>query len=121
MKFMQEITEWKDGSTSNHLYVLDDSKDKMIAFRAVGTKEFKTFKAPIRIELRGRKFVEVGNTFGYVAPITVAIVPTWQVTGSKGEVYTVSKEDNGYTCSCSGFRFRGKCKHIDQIQNKVAA
>jgi hypothetical protein len=74
-----------------------------------------TFKAPIRIDVRGRTFKEVKNTFNYVEPHDENTAPTWTVTGSKGDKYTVTKEDNGFTCSCTGFQFRGKCKHIEQI------
>ena len=35
----------------------------------------------------------------------------WQVSGSKGSTYTVTKNRNGYTCTCPGFTFRKSCKH----------
>lgn len=117
-KFLQEITEWKNPAP-NHLYVVDDSKSKMIAYRPVGAVAFTTFKKPIRYEGRGRKFTEVPNTFGFTLAEPVVARQTWPVTGSKGEVYTVEKVDNNYTCTCSGYRFRGKCRHADQIANKV--
>lgn len=34
-----------------------------------------------------------------------------QVTGSKGEIYTVTKIGNKVSCTCSGHKFRGTCKH----------
>jgi uncharacterized Zn finger protein len=37
------------------------------------------------------------------------------VTGSKGNKYTVEKTENGMTCTCSGFKFRGNCKHTESI------
>ena len=118
-KFLQEITEWKNPAP-NHLYVVDDSKSKMIAYRPVGATAFTTFTKPIRYEGRGRKFTEVPNTFGFtVAPVAVPVHPTWSVLGSKGERYTVSKIDNSYSCTCSGYKFRGKCRHANQIANKV--
>jgi len=36
----------------------------------------------------------------------------WQVSGSKGSTYTVTKNRSGYTCTCPGFTFRKSCKHI---------
>jgi hypothetical protein len=50
-----------------------------------------------------------------------------QVKGSKGNTYTVSHSrldpeesyrqgcDYGWTCTCKGFQFRGKCKHLTQV------
>jgi hypothetical protein len=38
------------------VYLLDDGKSKMYAFRPFGTGTIKVFKNPIRIDLRGRKF-----------------------------------------------------------------
>jgi hypothetical protein len=36
----------------------------------------------------------------------------WQVSGSKGNTYTVTKNSSGYTCTCPGFTFRKNCKHV---------
>jgi hypothetical protein len=44
---------------------------------------------------------------------------TWPVTGSKGNEYGVTLHDKGFQCECSGFTFRGKCKHSTQVLNKV--
>lgn len=112
MKFLQEVTVWKNPAP-NHLYVVDDSKSKMIAYRPVGKTDFMTFKAPIRIDTRGRKFTEVKNTFGFKVEEAAPVGQTWSVTGSKGEVYTVEKIDKDYVCTCAGFKFRGKCRHIE--------
>lgn len=34
------------------------------------------------------------------------------VKGTKGDVYTVATENGKTTCSCSGFQFRGMCRHV---------
>ena len=120
MKFLQEITVW-DSTVPNHLYVMDDSKDKMLAYQPQGQTEFFKFKKPIKIDLRGRKFTEVKNTFGFKMEEEVPEGKQHKVTGSKGEVYTVTELRGEYNCTCSGFRFRGKCKHSEMIQNKVVA
>ena len=39
----------------------------------------------------------------------------FQVSGSKGNVYTVTKNKNGYTCTCPGFTFRKNCRHIAEV------
>jgi len=114
MKFYQETTEWKD-TIPNGVYLLNDSKTKMFAYVKPGSKAAFKFKNPINIDTRGRKFKEVENTFGYRVDTESPMYPQWTVTGSKGDKYTVEKTENGYTCSCSGFKFRAKCKHIDSV------
>lgn len=119
MKFLQEVTVWADPAIVNHLYVMTDSKDKMIAFKHASSAEFKVFKAPIRIDTRGRKFKEVANTFGFTVAEPEVEGRVHRVMGSRGEEYVVSELAGRYSCSCSGFKFRGKCKHAEMIQNKV--
>jgi len=34
------------------------------------------------------------------------------VTGSKGDIYTVTVDGNYKTCTCHAFQFRRNCKHI---------
>jgi len=60
-----------------------------------------------------------------VVPVaTCATNKNWstQVKGSKGAVYTVSYGpvmnqlvQYGYTCTCKGFKYRGRCKHINTV------
>jgi hypothetical protein len=92
----------------------------MYAYLAPGQTEVKTFKNFIRIDTRGRKFKAVPNTFNYTVPTEVAVNPSWVITGSKGDKYTVEKGDNGYSCTCSGFKFRGACKHVRQVEVATA-
>ena len=40
----------------------------------------------------------------------------WQVEGSKGNIYTVKLSDGVYTCTCPGFSFRRKCRHIEGVK-----
>ena len=112
MKVLLETTEW-DTKTSNHVYFLDDSKSKMFAYVKFGSGEPFKFKNPIRIDTRGRKFREVPNTWGFDIK-EKPVGRTWQVTGSKGDVYTVTEDAGTLTCSCSGFKFRGQCRHLTQ-------
>ena len=41
---------------------------------------------------------------------------TWEVLGSKGDSYKVTKTGNKFKCSCAGFSFRNRCKHIESIR-----
>lgn len=47
-------------------------------------------------------------------PIT-APQTEWQVSGSKGNTYTVKWAGNKYTCTCKGFMYRKHCKHVKEI------
>jgi len=116
MKFYQETTKWPDGF-ANGTYLLDDSKTKMYAYIRPGDTAIFRFKNPIRIDTRGRKFV--------IAPeqpesdVEATTNPErWEVTGSKGDLYIVTREEGVYNCSCSGFRFRGACRHVKEFESQ---
>jgi hypothetical protein len=121
MKAFLEITEWADTPFNcNHVYWMDDARNKMHAYARFGNPlDTQTFKAPIQIDTRGRKFVEVRNDI-YKWTSTVAEVtanPTWTIEGSKGAKYVVEKDGSVYNCTCAGFKFRGACRHIKEVQN----
>lgn len=119
MKFYQETTDYKDAIV-NGTYLLNDSKTKMYAFVRAGAKSVFRFKNPIQIDTRGRTFKLVNDTFGvdlseFERP---SQNPRWEVAGSKGNKYIVEKTENGLTCTCTGFKFRGSCKHLNMITDK---
>jgi hypothetical protein len=37
---------------------------------------------------------------------------TWEVTGSGGNRYLVTRDGSGWSCDCKGFQFRRNCRHI---------
>lgn len=37
------------------------------------------------------------------------------VEGSKGNKYTVTRNKQGWKCTCPGFGFRGQCKHVTEL------
>ena len=41
---------------------------------------------------------------------------TVRVPGSKGAIYEVAKDLSD--CTCPGFKFRRKCKHIEELRNQ---
>ena len=114
MKTLLEITQWADGNNVNHVYFMDDSKSKMFAYVKFGTGDPIRFKKPIRIDIRGRKFKDVPNTWKF----DIKEEPegrVWIVKGSKGDEYRVTEVNGNLSCTCSGFRFRGDCKHIKSV------
>ena len=120
MQYFQETTKWDDEKIRNHVYLLNNSKTKMIAFVSAGSTAAFTFKSPIGISTRGRTFRAVPNTFGYnmtsePEAVEAPAAESWTVAGSKGNTYTVQRDRNRLICSCTGFVFRNKCKHVEQI------
>ena len=114
MKWFAEITQWK-GSASNHVYLLNDSKSKMFAYVPVGSDQPKIFKAPIQIDVRGRKFRLNDVQFDISIKDELPAGRVWTVKGSKGDEYKVTELNGSYSCTCSGFRFRSDCRHIKQV------
>jgi hypothetical protein len=44
----------------------------------------------------------------------------FKVKGSKGDEYVVTYSQNkGWSCTCTGFGFRSKCKHIESKRNEI--
>ena len=117
MKWFAETTDYGD-AVPNGIYLLNDSKDKMFAFRPA-SGEIKTFRNPIRIDLRGRKFVVNPVQFKVGVKAEVPEGRVWTVKGSKGDEYKITELNGNLSCTCSGFRFRGKCKHEESIRQAV--
>ena len=115
MQFYQETTKWST-PVPNGIYLLNDSRTKMYAFVPAGHKTAKVFKAPLSIDTRGRTFVAVKGRYGVDLKEERPANPQWTVLGSKGDQYTVERTENGFTCTCSGFKFRGNCKHVKEIE-----
>jgi len=40
-------------------------------------------------------------------------VTSYSIAGSSGSTYTVTVHNDRWSCSCSGFVFRKRCKHLD--------
>ena len=114
MKWFAETTDYKD-TTPNGIYLLDDSKSKMYAFKPFGTGEIKIFRNPIRIDMRGRKFVVNSEQFKTELMEPEPEGRVIEVTGSKGDVYKVTELNGNLSCTCSGFKFRGDCRHVKSV------
>ena len=113
MKWFAETTEWKD-STPNGIYLLDDSKSRMYAYRSPRDAKIKVFKNPIRIDIRGRKFVINPVQFKTKLQEEKPEGRVIEVRGSRGDIYKVVELNGNYSCTCSGFKFRGSCRHVKE-------
>ena len=122
MKFYQEVTQWPESIVRNGVYYLNDSKTHMVGFQAAGESTMKKFRSPIRIETRGRKFQLLAMPgepdsvyFGEPARSTPA-PQAITITGSNGNQYSITKHGSTLQCTCSGFQFRRRCKHVGSIK-----
>ena len=52
---LQEITIW-DGLQENHTYYVDDKKEHLIAFKALGSDTIVTYNKPLKFNTSKRKF-----------------------------------------------------------------
>jgi hypothetical protein len=109
MVFVRETTQWTT-DTPNHVYILDDRMHHMIAYVPEGSRRVHRFKSPIAIDRKGRTFVPLD---GHAPKPTVT-----RVTGSQGQTYIVAPD--GSNCTCPGFQFRSKCRHVAEIQQKIS-
>ena len=112
MKFYKETTAWE---APNHIYLLTTDKSKMYGYIKSSTQENVVFKKPMRFDTRGRSFVEV-KELGEIDLHNLEVTERWEVKGSKGDTYTVERVDGTLRCSCTGFKYRGHCKHIEGIK-----
>ena len=106
MRAIKEITEWDIAyRMPNHTYLVDG--DKAIAYTPWHDGEAVYFDHPLTLVKSYRKFIELKDN-----PFDVQIKSNLiEVQGSKGQVYHVDP-DKG-SCTCTGYSFRGKCKHIN--------
>ena len=90
-----------------HLYYVND-KGKLVWFQ-VGdySRGLDKFSKPISFDKRGRKFTLIGKVPEEYDEVTI------EVKGSNGQVYQV--DPNKKTCTCTGFKYHGKCKHLKSI------
>ena len=111
MQALKEITQWPDRSTPNHVYLLDGNN--LVAYIRQGTQEPKYFKNPIKgFSKSGRKFETVSVDL-FEGPIGVRASNVKEVVGSKGDIYIVDMD--AATCTCSGYTYRGTCKHVKEL------
>ena len=65
---------------------------------------------------------DIGKYMVYERPKSRRIAKgekSWSVNGSKGSKYTVTLKNGLYSCTCRGFAFRRRCKHIEGIRNET--
>ncbi len=125
MKAFQEITEWdSDFAVPNHVYFLNDSRDKMYGYVQAGSDAVQAMRTPYRFHTRGRKFKEVKNVWNFGVDETPepSRGKEYKVLGSGKNVYTVTDEGGAWSCTCPAAKWqKGDCKHIKQIQSQTVS
>lgn len=121
MKTFQEVTEWDaEYRVPNHVYFLNDSKEKMYGY--VNSRGVvQTFAKPYKFHSRGRKFKEVANRWNFAVKEEepeAAVGKEYRVPGSKGAIYTVTDDNGTWSCTCPASKWqKGECKHIVQLKS----
>ena len=111
MKLIQEMTVFAGAKMPNHSYMLNDA-GIAIGYRKFSEGSVMKFRTPILLDRRGRIFKLVDD-LGPDTPVSSNVV---EVAGSGNNVYTVDL--NRKQCSCTGFKYRGECKHIAIAESK---
>jgi len=104
MLVVQEQTQWRE-SVANNLYLITDSWDHVIAYVPQGEIKATRFKQPMRWDHRGRQFKVLKK-------ITDTKTTDVEVKGSNGQIYRLTQYEGKWQCSCPGFQYRGKCRHV---------
>lgn len=120
-EIIHETTVWDDYvNQPNHTYLLDNS-GKIIAYAIYGSDEIIVSKSrSIKLDKRYRKFIKSNHT-GLMALMSNETpepgVRKFKVKSNDKE-YIVVLKDSFYSCNCTGYNFRGKCKHVDAVAKK---
>ena len=115
LEILKETTVWADSSNANHTYLLEGSK--IIAYAKSSDNSVQVLRTQIKIDKRYRTFVKTKHS-GLEKFIKKTIpkpnTSVFKVTSGEKE-YFVELSDYNYTCTCTGYNFRGKCKHITAV------
>jgi len=121
MQILKETTLWNTGySVPNHTYLLDGN-NRLIAYADAETGQIYISKSQsIVINKRYRTFKVVKHSG------LAKLIKTEKPKGvrlfkvqSGEKIYDVELSNGRYTCTCTGFNFRGKCKHGDAVAKKL--
>jgi len=124
-EIVKEVTEWEtDYSVPNHTYLLDKS-GRILAYAIHGGSKVEILKTPLKLDKKYRKFQKTNHA--QLAKLvfkndTIKLpkregVRTFKIK-SKDKEYTVELYRGQYSCTCVGFGYRRKCKHVAAVAEK---
>ena len=104
IQILQEVTDWGKFKVNNGIYHINGA-GSLVAYQVNADSVVQVLKTPSKqFSKSRRKFVKIGERPEELASHII------EVKGSKGNVYYVDTIKS--TCTCPGFTFRGKCKHV---------
>ena len=110
---LREITDW---DMPKGVYHVNDHGE-LVAYQAPGG-ELQEFKSPMRRFSKARRKFVVLDTYEDENEDTSGT--KHEFIGSKGNTYVVTVDGDGdISCTCPGYRFRGKCKHYTAIADEM--
>jgi hypothetical protein len=130
-EIIKEITEWNlAGKQPNHTYLID-KKGRILAFAKWHSNAIDILKSRPVIDKRYRKFIKTEHNElsklidsfkkEYKEKESIKEKPQYdrlfKVKSGEKE-YQVYLNKKQLICNCTGFNYRGKCKHIDFIKEK---
>lgn len=115
-EILQETTIWTGHyGACNHTYLLDN-QNRIIAYIKQNDNKVNILKSQIKLDKRYRTFIKVRNIeLERLSGKSIKDNTRIFKVKSKDKEYNVELTDSHYTCTCTGFNFRGKCKHIDAV------
>ncbi len=129
MKILKEITDWGvEYRQPNHTYLLN-SKNQIVAYAKWHGDDIDILKSKTVLDKRYRKFIEVNHSglseiksqYKEESNNQEEYKPDYDrifKVKSKEKEYIVGFKNNQLTCSCTGFGYRRKCKHVDVVKKQ---
>jgi hypothetical protein len=124
-EILQEITVWKsEFPVPNHIYLLDNNSNIIAYVKSDNT--INQLKSRIKLDKRYRKFIKVNHTgLSKLMPLDnghdysiKSNVRIFKVVSGNHD-YKIEVNGNRLSCTCIGFGYRGKCKHIEAVKSKL--
>lgn len=132
MEILKEITDWDcEYNVRNHTYLINN-KGRVVAY-ATENGDVIRLKTGFIIDKRYRKFIKsdhaelaiIGKSIPEQKQEKQKIVKSDNIrvfkVKSDTKVYDVQYNiaGNFFTCSCVGFGYRKKCKHVDAVKANI--
>lgn len=120
MEILKEVTEWSCGyAVANHTYLFDGQR--VIAYAEEGSNRIVQLTNGIKLSKRYRRFITVKHPglerIAKNAPKREGL-RSFNVESGK-HTYVVEFIDDKFTCTCIGFMYHGKCKHIQAVRESI--
>jgi hypothetical protein len=111
---VQETTVW-DIPTPNHKYIMSNDMRMAYAYIKQGETFPHIFNTPMMLDRSRRKFKVLIRTED-----VDLVIREWKVKGSRGDTYTITLDDDVFSCTCPAATYRNKeCKHIQSIKEPL--